>query len=526
MASYSNEEKLKAVELYIKYDKRAIQTIIELGYPNERHTLTRWYKEYEATGSFSNGHIERGRISWGKYTDEMVEEAVKYYVEHGKNLNATVRALGYPNRTHTLRDWIKKVCPEGYRDILYSNTKVRYDQHSVAKAVSRYSTRKDKSVSQIAEECGVSRGAVYYWKTKLEKNGYDCNMEPKEQVSQDEQELTEEVQKLTKQVKDLKLEVHRLQMQKDILEVAAEIVKKEDSICLENLTNREKATVIDALRKTYKVAELIGATGIARSTYFAQRKSMKAGDKYAGLRTRLKDLFDYSYGCFGYRRLHDLLKEEGTILSEKVIRRLMKEENIHVPSYKAPKKFSSYVGEVTPPVENLLKRNFHAEKPNLKWLTDITEFQIPAGKVYLSPVIDCFDGMPVTWTIGASPSAELANTMLDKAIVTLKPDEKPIVHSDRGGHYRWEGWISRMESNGLTRSMSRKGCSSDNSACEGFFGRIKNEIFYGRDWRGWTLDDFMYFLDRYLNWFCYERIKLGFNGKSPMERRQELGLAS
>ena len=115
--------------------------------------------------------------------------------------------------------------------------------------------------------------------------------------------------------------------------------------------------------------------------------------------------------------------------------------------------------------------------------------------------------------------------MLDKAIKTLKPREKPIVHSDRGGHYRWEGWISRMDSRGLTKSMSKKGWSPDNSACEGFFGRIKNEVFYGRDWKGWTLDDFMYFIDRYLNWFRNERIKTSLNNKSPKEYRTELGLA-
>ena len=108
-------------------------------------------------------------------------------------------------------------------------------------------------------------------------------------------------------------------------------------------------------------------------------------------------------------------------------------------------------------------------------LTDITEFSIPAGKVYFSPMIDCFDGMPVSWTIGTSPNANLVNTMLDMAIGTLGAEDHPIVHSDRGCHYRWPGWIDRMDEAGLTRSMSRKGCSPDNSACEGFFGRIKNE---------------------------------------------------
>lgn len=130
-------------------------------------------------------------------------------------------------------------------------------------------------------------------------------------------------------------------------------------------------------------------------------------------------------------------------------------------------------------VDNLVARDFHAEKPNTKWLTDLTEFHIPAGKVYLSPIIDCFDGMVISWTIGTSPDAELVNTMLDDAIGNLRGGEHPITHTDRGcHHYRWPGWISRMDNAGLIRSMSRKGCTPDNSACEGFFGRIKNEMFY------------------------------------------------
>ena len=96
----------------------------------------------------------------------------------------------------------------------------------------------------------------------------------------------------------------------------------------------------------------------------------------------------------------------------------------------------------------------------MKWLTDITEFSIPAGKVYLSPIIDCFDGMPVSWVIGTSPDADMVNSMLDSAVLSLKEDEHSIVHSDRGSHYRWPGWIERMEKYHLTRSMSKKGVFS------------------------------------------------------------------
>jgi transposase InsO family protein len=176
-------------------------------------------------------------------------------------------------------------------------------------------------------------------------------------------------------------------------------------------------------------------------------------------------------------------------------------------------------------VPNLVARDFHAEKPNEKWLTDITEFSLPAGKVYLSPIIDCFDGLAVTWSIGTSPNAKLVNSMLDAAISQLRPEERPILHSDRGGHYRWPGWIRRMEEAGLTRSMSKKGCSPDNAACEGFFGRLKNEMFYGVSWEGVSLPQFISILDSYLHWYNRERIKESLGWRSPLEFRHSLGLS-
>ncbi len=199
------------------------------------------------------------------------------------------------------------------------------------------------------------------------------------------------------------------------------------------------------------------------------------------------------------------MRNDGIRISEKVIRRLMKEESLTVAFVKK-KKYNSYQGEISPEVPNLLERDFHADQPNRKWLTDITEFHIPAGKVYLSPIIDCFDGLPVSWTIGTSPDADLVNSMLDTAINSLNDGDHPIIHSDRGAHYRWPGWIERMEAAGFTRSMSKKGCSPDNSACEGFFGRLKNEMFYGISWQGVSIDSFIDELDQYIQWYANDRI--------------------
>ena len=140
-------------------------------------------------------------------------------------------------------------------------------------------------------------------------------------------------------------------------------------------------------------------------------------------------------------------------------------------------------------------------------------------------MIDCFDGMVISWSIGTSPNAELVNTMLDTAVETLAGvDRRPIVHSDRGAHYRWPGWLSRVAKANLTRSMSRKACSPDNAACEGFFGRLKTEMFYSKDWRSTTVEQFIQALDAYIRWYNEKRIKLSLGYLSPIEYRDSLGL--
>ena len=118
------------------------------------------------------------------------------------------------------------------------------------------------------------------------------------------------------------------------------------------------------------------------------------------------------------------------------------------------------------------------------------------------------------------------NSMLDDAAKLLSVGEKPIIHSDRGVHYRWPGWIDRMEKNGFIRSMSKKGCSPDNSACEGVFGRIKNEMFYNADWSGVNISEFIGILNDYLYWYNEKRIKKSLGYLSPIEYRHRLGLVT
>ncbi len=129
-----------------------------------------------------------------------------------------------------------------------------------------------------------------------------------------------------------------------------------------------------------------------------------------------------------------------------------------------------------------------------------------------------------SWTLSTSPNADLVNSMLRNYIETLTIGETPIIHSDRGSHYRWPGWIKIMEESNLTRSMSKKGCSPDNSACEGFFGRLKNEMFYHRNWADVTIQEFVRQVNYYIYWYNSDRIKMSLGGLSPVEYRRSLGI--
>jgi len=503
---YSREERNRAIHLYLKYDKCIADVIRDLGYPNYR-TLKKWYAEYQQ--QLLDGTEKDPCKMKPRYTEEEIGMAVEYYLERGKNCSRTVKALGYPSR-ETLRKWVAEIAPEE-RKIGRSN--VQYSQEYKLNAVSELYFRKE-SATVVAELHNVNRETLYNWKRKLFQEELRISMDKYLNLTKDE---------LEDEIDTLKKEVFKLRMEKDLLEGAAELIKKEPGISLTNLTNKEKTILIDALKTEYPLKDLLNSLKLVKSSYYYQRSIKGIDTKYDKIKDEIILLFNNNYKCYGYRRIHKGLKDQGFCVSEKIVRRLMREEDLVVKTKKT-KKYNSYKGELSPAPDNIIQRNFTADKPNSKWLTDITEFRLPAGKVYLSPIIDCFDGKVVQWSISNHPDAELTNSMLESAITTLVEGETPIIHSDRGSHYRWPDWIHLIEKAGLKRSMSKKGYTPDNAACEGFFGRIKNEMFYNRKWRNVTIEDFIRILDEYLKWYNNDRVKMKLEGKSINAYRKSLGI--
>jgi putative transposase len=448
---YSYEDRLRAVQLYIKLGKRVGLTIRQLGYPT-KNALKSWYREYEQRLDLPAGYVRPPR-----YSQVHKERAVEHYLEHGRCIAATIKALGYPSRS-LLSAWLQEMHPHSRtRAVGRSPALTPEAKQSAVIAL----CMRPASAQAVADDLGVSRGSLYKWANRLLGHEASAPMKHQQEAPADS-DRTE----LQQQLETLQRDIRRLQLEKDVLKKANELLKKELGIDRQHLTNREKTQLVDALKQAYTLSELLCEVGLPRSSYFYHRARLRGADKYAEVRQSMTDIFERNYRCYGYRRIKASLSVQSVNISEKVVRRLMKQECLVAATSKR-RRYGSYMGEISPAPENLLNRDFSAGAPNEKWLTDITEFQIPAGKVYLSPMIDCFDGMVVSWSIGTRPDAELVNTMLDAAIEKVAAsDDRPLVHSDRGGHYRWPGWLSRIAEAKLVRSMSRKGCSPDNAACE------------------------------------------------------------
>ena len=550
--TYSRQQWDRAVGLYIRYECCAADAIHELGYPS-KEALRMWYRERleEERAGVPSRRGERQR----RYSEEQKCAAVDHYLECGRRLSRTMRMLGYPESKELLMAWIDELAP-GRRRLRHGPV----PEELKRKAVVAVASGRLKS-HEAAAELGVQAAVVREWKRQMLAGSKETHVarERRERPgdgggarpvvpdapavaagSRDAAGLADALASMEKRLArmqarldELDADVERQRREKRELDVeiairrgALELLGKEPGADPENLTNREKTILVKQISEAQRVSvkSLLPAVGLAHSTYHYRLNAMRRPDRDAWLLPLVEEAFENSEKRYGYKRVHLELQGMGITVSAKRVMKLMTKHGM-VPLFKSAKRYSSYKGELTRAPENLVNRDFHADRPNMLRVTDLTEFSIPAGKAYLSPLIDCYDGLPVAWTIGTSPNAELADGMLSDACSTLGEGDRPVIHSDRGCHYRWPEWIRICEEHKLTRSMSAKGCSPDNAAAEGFFGRLKQEFFHKRSFAGVSMDEFIGMLDDYMVWYRDKRIKTEF-GMSIMGRRRELGLVA
>ena len=273
--------------------------------------------------------------------------------------------------------------------------------------------------------------------------------------------------------------------------------------------------LVSTLRNSYSLKELLYYLGIPRSTFYYRATHPKQ-DRYSEERTMIRDVFTKSQGAYGYRRITLALKKEhGICLDRKTVAKIMKQESLQAKE-RCKRRYSSYKGTVGKIAPNVLERNFEVSRPMEKLVSDITQFNIGQTRVYLSPLVDLFNGEVISWRIGKSPNMNMVLNMLFDVLPKLN-QEKPIVHTDQGFQYQNYRWQYLLKKTGCTQSMSRKGNCLDNSPAESFFARVKTEFSDGSDFK--YPKHFMRKLDEWIRWYNEGRIRESLSGMTPIEYR-------
>ena len=181
------------------------------------------------------------------------------------------------------------------------------------------------------------------------------------------------------------------------------------------------------------------------------------------------------------------------------------------------KKYNSFRGEAGRTAPNLLERDFKTDAPNRKWATDVTEFSLFGTKLYLSPIIDLFNGEVVSYNLSYHPNLNQVTDMLNKAFEKIPDNTNLILHSDQGWQYQHKHYQTMLKDKGIRQSMSRKGNCLDNTCAENFFSLLKTELLYLQEFE--SVEHFISELHAYIDWYNTKRIKLKLDGMSPIEYR-------
>ena len=251
---------------------------------------------------------------------------------------------------------------------------------------------------------------------------------------------------------------------------------------------------------------MLSAMELSKSTYYYEiGKTDKVQERNADISTEITIIFHEHKGRYGVRRVHRELLNRGFRINHKRVQRIMSQLGL---MGKRPKeKYHSYKGEVGKIADNVIDRDFSTTKPLEKWTTDISQFNLPWGKCYFSPILDMNTNEIVSYNLSLSPNMEQIKDMLDKAFQRFPSVKGLIMHSDQGWQYQHATYRNELQKHGVIQSMSRKGNCYDNCIMETFFGRLKNEMFYGFENEYSSFESFANAIDEYMDYYNNRRIQ-------------------
>ncbi|EIH12470.1 IS3 family transposase [Escherichia coli] len=442
-----------------------------------------------------------------KHSFEVKLAAVNHYLAGHAGIISTAKLF---QLSHTsLSHWINLFLLHGPRALDCRHKRSYSPEDKLC--VVLYALGHSESLPRVAARFNIpSHNTVKNWIKGYRKSGNEAFIRRRKEKSMTRSDDTHE-NEANMTPEEMKNELRYLRAENAYLKAMQEHLLEKSA------RSWRKTKVIRSLRCGHCQSDLLKAAGLARSTLYYQLSLQKAKDKYADVKQLIASIFHEHRGCYGYRRIHCELQKRGLKFSGKTVRKLMQQLGLKSPV--RLKKYRSYRGNMGLAAENILQRQFKAEAPCEKWVTDITEFRAGGQKLYLSPILDLFNGEIVAWETACRPTEELVKRMLNKGLESLAEGEKPLLHSDQGWHYRIKSYQSALADRGLVQSMSRKGNCLDNAVMENFFGHLKEEMYYRRDYR--NVEELENAVNEYITYWNQKRIKLSLGGLSPVEYRTE-----
>ena len=272
---------------------------------------------------------------------------------------------------------------------------------------------------------------------------------------------------------------------------------------------------------------------IPKSSFYYNLDAITKEDKNIEIKAKIREIFKEHKGRYGYRRITLEMRNQGYEINHKKVKRLMKVMGLYGITPKA--KYKSYKGDMNGTVPNLLldkivneenhtttyKQNFTTTACNQIWTTDVSEFKISAGKLYLSPIMDAHNDEIISYDISVAPNHVQVTNMLNKAFHRFDDLTGLIFQSDQGWQYQMLNYHKALKEKGIIQSMSRKGNCLDNGIIENFFGKMKNEMFYGHEHEFKTLDQLKAAMEEYITYYNEKRIKVKLKGLTPLQYRNQ-----
>ncbi|EDV5023977.1 IS3 family transposase [Salmonella enterica subsp. enterica serovar Ball] len=440
-----------------------------------------------------------------KFTLEFKKEVSEKYLEDELSLKSVARM--YDISPCTVRKWAYAYREHGIG--VLTGKKGRYSADFKLMVVKEV-VDDCFSVRETAVKHGIPAfGTVCTWLEKYRKHGEDAFTRKNKKIIPVPDKSVTPVPPLPALIDVEREELEQLRVENAYLKKLKALVQQK------TCSASEKVSIVNELRQEWPLSRLLIAAGLPRSTFYYHVKRLAAPDRYQSARALVLKIYHQHKGRYGYRRIRLVCRNEGVLLNGKTVRKLMKE--LGISSLIRVKKYRSYKGEQGRICDNLLKRQFDAERPNEKWVTDVTEFKVNGKKLYLSPTMDLYNGEIIAYNLATRPLPSMVQTMLTDALKQLPKDEHPILHSDQGWQYQMSRWQRWLKDSGIVQSMSRRGNCLDNAVIESFFGTLKSECYYLNEYK--SVEELKRDIISYIDYYNNLRIKEKLGGLSPIEYR-------